>query len=144
MTDRGRQARWSIAAALAPAAAAVFAATTAWSTGHPPVKATGATTDTAAADAVAADLQGSLDEETARVAALQARVDALRKQASGIGRGSGSGSSSAAGPVSSAGSSARTRTSTASGVRSRSTGSAPSRTRKTSRAPAVHAVTGGS
>ena len=104
MTDRGTRVRWTTAALIAPTAAALFAGTTAWATGHQP--STGTTTakpvpaPTATVDPAVVALQKAVAKNTAQVAALRASVLKLKAQAAAIaggkssaGRSSGSTSS---------------------------------------------------
>lgn len=143
MTDRGshpcaRRGRWSATLAVAPAAAAVFAAATTWSITHDPsaAPAVPASNGSSTADQTAA-LQQTLDTQTEQVSALQAQVSQLRAEAAALGQGGGSApaakSAAAAGPA----------PATAPRPAASSTRTAP-RTTARAKAPAVHAVTGGS
>ena len=91
MTDRGTRVRWTTAALIAPTAAALFAGTTAWATGHQP--STGATTakpvpaPTATVDPAVVALQKAVAKNTAQVAALRASVLKLKAQAAAIAGG---------------------------------------------------------
>ena len=104
MTDRGTRVRWTTAALIAPTAAAPFAGTTAWATGHQPstgtttAKPVPAPTETVDPAVVAQEKAGG--KNTAQVAALRASVLKLKAQAAAIaggkssaGRSSGSTSS---------------------------------------------------
>ncbi|HET9655689.1 MAG TPA: hypothetical protein VFP72_10070 [Kineosporiaceae bacterium] len=149
MTDRGsypsaRRGRWSATLAVAPAAAAVFAATTTWSVTHDPsaTPAVPASNASSTADQTAA-LQQTLDTQTEQVSALQAQVSQLRAETAALGQGGGS--APAANSVSAAKPGAAARPAAAAAPRSAasSTRTAP-RTTVRAKAPAVHAVTGGS
>ena len=133
---RGRRARWSAAFVVAPTAAAVFAATTAWSAAHDPTPAapsTGSGTSSGSGGSDVIALQQTLDDQAARVTALQAQLARLRAEAASLGRGVGT-----PGKPGSAGGGA---VSTGGSTGIRASGTTP---RTTTRAPAVHAVTGGS
>ena len=93
MTDRGTRVRWSTAALVAPAAAALFTGTTVWASGHEPAT---ASTPTAAStapkpvvDPVVVALQAAVDRNTAQVDALRRTVAALRAQAAAVAAGGG-------------------------------------------------------
>jgi hypothetical protein len=91
MTDRGTRVRWTTAALVAPAAAALFTGTTVWASAHQP--ATASTTTTAApapaktVDPVVATLRTAIDSNSAQVLKLRASVAALQKQAAAIAKG---------------------------------------------------------
>jgi hypothetical protein len=126
---RGRRARWSAAFVVAPTAAAVFAATTAWSAAHDPTPASpssgnssGTSSGSGGSDVIA--LQQTLDDQAARVTALQAQLARLRAEAASLGHAVGT-------PVNPP---------PAGSTVTRASGT----TRTTTRPPAVHAVTGGS
>ena len=95
MTDRGTRVRWTTAALVAPAAAALFTGTTVWASAHQP--ATAATTASTATTAVAAPektvdplvetLRTAVDDNTAQVVKLRDTVAALQKQAAAIAKG---------------------------------------------------------
>jgi hypothetical protein len=153
MTERvGRHARWSVAALLAPASAALFAGWINWTTAHPPQPAVKqAATYQAGPSASAADAEKSeLDQQVRDVARLRAQVRSLREQlahvredqtsdaepvtsgsSSGLGSSSGSGASSGSG--SSSGSSSQP---------TQAPKPTPARTTRT--APPVAATTGAS
>jgi hypothetical protein len=114
---RGRRARWSAAFVVAPTAAAVFAATTAWSAAHDPTPASASSgSSSGGGGSDVTSLQQTLDDQAARVAALQAQLAQLRAEAASLGHAIGT-------PVNPLPAGA---------------------TRTTTRPPAVHAVTGGS
>lgn len=122
---KGRRARWSAAFVVAPTAAAVFAAATAWSAAHDPTSATpssGSGSGSGGSDVTA--LQRTLDDQAARVTALQAQLARLRAEAASLGHAIGT-------PV-------------IPGPAGSTVTGASGTTRTTTRAPAVHAVTGGS
>ena len=102
MTDRGTRVRWTTAALVAPAAAAVFTGTTVWSAEHEPATAstttstTTSTTPAAAApaaaapsqpDPIVASLQAAVDANTVQVKRLRATVASLEAQAAAIAKG---------------------------------------------------------
>lgn len=91
MTDRGTRVRWTTAALIAPTAAALFAGTTAWATGHQPSTGTTAAkpvpTPTATVDPAVVALQKAVAKNTAQVAALRASVLKLKAQAAAIAGG---------------------------------------------------------
>ena len=93
MTDRGTRVRWTTAALVAPAAAALFTGATVWASGHQPATAaTPTTTATPAAltaDPVVAALREAVDSNTAQVVALRRTVATLQAQAAAIAKGSG-------------------------------------------------------
>jgi hypothetical protein len=133
MTDRGRRARWTAAAVLGPVVAAVFAGATAWTAVHPQVSSTAsATTPTTLTGpaAAAGDVQQTLDDDVARVAALERLVAALRAQAAALAPGAAE-----------AGSAPRAATP---GLPPSATARAVPAPRTAARPPAVHAVTGAS
>jgi hypothetical protein len=142
MTDRGRRARWTAAAVLGPVAAAVFAGATAWTAGHPQVSSTASAIAptpvtgpaAAAGDVQPGDVQQTLDDDVARVAALQSLVATLRAQAAAL-------APRAAQAGSAAGSAARAATP---GLPPSATARAVPAPRTAARPPAVHAVTGAS
>lgn len=151
MTDRVRTARWAAALALGPVAAALFTATTAWATSHPPASTPNAVTATSGPADPMADIQQTLDDDTARLAALEQLVVSLRAQAAAIGvaaptTGQQAGAGARAvvpGPAS-----AR-RTTQPPAVRRTTQPPVVRRTqppavRRTAQPPAVHAVTGAS
>jgi hypothetical protein len=74
--NHGRRPRWTAAALLAPASAAVFAASMSWVTGE---SASAATASTSSQPSVN-PLQAALDHRTAQVAALRAQVKGLQEQ----------------------------------------------------------------
>jgi len=92
MTDRGIKVRWTTAALVAPAAAALFTGTTVWASGHQP--ATASTPKAAAAtpkptvDPLVVALQSAVDANTAQVAKLRTTVASLQAQAAAIAKGS--------------------------------------------------------
>ena len=133
----GRRARWSAAFVVAPTAAAVFAATTAWSAAHDPTPAAPGS-GSAGSDVTAQ--QNTLDDQAARVTALQAQLAQLRAEAASLGSTTGKPVKPA--PGSAGGGTARASTggSTRGSTGTRASGT----TRTTTPAPAVHAVTGGS
>jgi hypothetical protein len=126
--SRGRRARWSAAFVVAPTAAAVFAATTAWSATHDPTP----VAPTSGGGSAVAALQQTLDDQAARVTALQAQLARLRAEAASLGLGTGQPAAPAAG--------GRSTGSTGGSPGTRASGT----TRTVTRPPAVHAVTGGS
>ena len=131
MTDRVRTTRWAAALVLGPAAAALFTATTAWATSHTPPSTPNAVTSTTGPADPMADIQQILDDDTARVAALEQLVASLRAQAAAIGATSPpTGRQVAAGAATVAPAPAVARP--------------PAAVRRTSRPPAVHAMTGAS
>jgi hypothetical protein len=83
MTElHGRHARWTAAALLAPASAAVFAGTMSWTTGQSAAAAE--TTATNSTPSATVDpLQAKLDYQTRRVALLRKQVSTLRQQVEG-------------------------------------------------------------
>jgi len=106
MTDRGTRVRWTTAALVAPAAAAVFTGTTVWSAEHEPATAsttsstttstTTSTTPAAAApaaaapsqpDPIVASLQAAVDANTVQVKRLRVTVASLEAQAAAIAKG---------------------------------------------------------
>ena len=98
MTDRGTRVRWTTAALVAPAAAAVFTGTTVWSAEHEPATASTTTSTTPAAaapaaaapaqpDPVVASLQAAVDANTVQVKRLRATVASLEAQAAAIAKG---------------------------------------------------------
>ncbi len=113
---RGRRARWTAAAVLAPVAAAVFAGTTAWANSHDP---NAAVTPTAAApkathtvDPVLRKLREQVQQQSREVANMRANVKALHRKAKTIANA----------PVSSTGASTYTYSSGSSGSTSSSGG----------------------
>ena len=91
MTERGIKVRWTTAALVAPAAAALFTGTTVWASGHQPAT---ASTPKAAApapaqtvDPLVVTLQSAVDANTAQVAKLRATVATLQAQAAAIAKG---------------------------------------------------------
>ena len=156
MTDRGRRARWTAAATLSPLAAALFAGTTAWATSHSPTITAASTAtesnaaqgaDPASSDAVSSELQQTLDDETARVSALEKKVAELRAQTAALKAGTTG--RAATGTKTAKGSPARSGTSQARTTTRSTTPTTPRRTTTTTRttttkAPAVHTTTGGS
>ncbi len=97
MTDRGTRVRWSTAALVAPAAAAIFTGTTVWASGHEPATASTPTVSSpkvaaavpaAKADPVVVALQAAIDKNTAQVAKLRSTVAALQARAAAIAKGS--------------------------------------------------------
>jgi starch synthase (maltosyl-transferring) len=92
MTDRGIKVRWTTAALVAPAAAALFTGTTVWASGHQP--ATASTPKAAAAtpkptvDPLVLALRTAVDTNTAQVAKLRTTVASLQAQAVAIAKGS--------------------------------------------------------
>ena len=98
MTDRGTRVRWTTAALVAPAAAAVFTGTTVWSAEHEPATASTTTSTTPAAaapaaaapaqpDPVVASLQAAVDANTVQVKRLRVTVASLEAQAAAIAKG---------------------------------------------------------
>lgn len=93
MTERGTRARWTTAALIAPATAAVFTGTTVWAAGHQPVttSAKPAVAPAAAAeptvDPAVAELQAAVDEARAQVADLRVAVSQVTKQANAVIKG---------------------------------------------------------
>ena len=94
MTDRGTRVRWTTAALVAPAAAAVFTGTTVWASAHQPATAATTTTTTTAAavpektvDPVVETLRAAVDSNSAQVLKLRAAVATLQKQAAAIAKG---------------------------------------------------------
>jgi len=85
---RGRRARWTAAAVLAPVAAAVFAGTTAWANSHDPNAAvTPAAVQpkpTHTVDPVLRKLRKQVKLQTREVANMQRNVKALHKRAKAI------------------------------------------------------------
>jgi hypothetical protein len=145
MTDRGTRVRWTTAALVAPAAAALFTGTTVWASAHQP--ATASTTTTAApapaktVDPVVATLRTAIDSNSAQVLKLRATVSVLQKKAAAIAKGANvsiakSGSSSTwHSSASSQKSSSRSSSSKASGS-SKSSGSSKPSVSKPAPAPA--------
>jgi len=92
MTDRGIKVRWTTAALVAPAAAALFTGTTVWASGHQPATAStpkaAAPTPTATVDPMVLALRSAVDANTAQVAKLRATVASLQAQAVAIAKGS--------------------------------------------------------
>jgi hypothetical protein len=141
MTDRGTRVRWTTAALVAPAAAALFTGTTVWASAHQP--ATASTTTTAApapaktVDPVVATLRTAIDSNSAQVLKLRASVAALQKQAAAIAKGANvptakSGSSSSWHATSSS----STRKSTSRSSSSKSSGSSSGSSKPTVSKPA--------
>jgi hypothetical protein len=135
MTERGplaagRRGRWYATLAVAPTAAALFAATTAWSATHDPTPPAPTATPTNGADVAA--MQRTLDDETARVSALQTQVSQLRTLAAALGKGSAPATTKAPAAA----------RSNSGGTPARASGGTTTRTAP--RPPVVHAVTGGS
>lgn len=90
MTERGTRARWTAAALVAPAAAAVFTGTTVWAAEHQPVTATTATKPVATAPAVdpaVEELKADVAAAQKQVAQLRSQVKKLAKQAAAIKAG---------------------------------------------------------
>jgi len=104
MTDRGTRVRWTTAALVAPAAAAVFTGTTVWAAEHEPATASTTTTSTtptstappaaasaaaapAQPDPVVASLQAAVDANTVQVERLRQTVATLQAQAALIAQG---------------------------------------------------------
>jgi hypothetical protein len=91
MTDRGTRVRWTTAALVAPAAAALFTGTTVWASAHQP--ATASTTATAAkapektVDPLVESLRVAVDANTEQVQKLRESVATLQKQAAAIAKG---------------------------------------------------------
>ena len=91
MTDRGIKVRWTTAALVAPAAAALFTGTTVWASGHQP--ATASTPQAAtpvpsqSTDPLVLALRSAVDSNTAQVAKLRATVASLQAQAAAIAKG---------------------------------------------------------
>lgn len=88
MTEpRGSRARWSVAAVVAPAAAAAFAGSTGWALAHPPdtggspSAAAGTAAEQTASYREVVALQAQVAERQARLAALADAVRTARKQA---------------------------------------------------------------
>jgi hypothetical protein len=144
MTDRGTRVRWTTAALVAPAAAALFTGTTVWASAHQPSTAstTASTTATAAkapektVDPLVESLRAAVDANTEQVLTLRDTVATLQKQAAAIAKG-------AKVPVVKAVSSSRSSTTRRSTTRSSSTGSHTSAP-ATSTAKAPVATSGGS
>ena len=92
MTDRGIKVRWTTAALVAPAAAALFTGTTVWASGHQPATAStpkaAAPAPTATVDPMVLALRSAVDANTAQVAKLRATVASLQAQAAAIAKGS--------------------------------------------------------
>lgn len=142
MTDRGTRVRWTTAALVAPAAAALFTGTTVWASGHEP--ATASTPTTAAAPAPAADplvaaLRAQIDQNTAQVDRLRQTVANLQAQAVAIAKGVAVPRTTSSRSTSSAPSS-RTSSRTSSAPTTRSTTTAPA----PAPAPVTHTTTGAS
>jgi hypothetical protein len=91
MTERGTRVRWSTAALVAPAAAALFTGTTVWAAGHEPATASTPATATAApaptVDPLVVALRAAVDKNTAQVNKLRTTVAALQAQAAAIAKG---------------------------------------------------------
>ena len=136
MTDRGTRVRWTTAALVAPAAAAVFTGTTVWAAEHEPATAstttatTTATTPAAAApvaaapaqpDPVIASLRAAIDANTVQVERLRTTVATLQAEAASIAQGT----PGAAVRTSTASTRATSRTSTTSGRSTTTRTSAP-------------------
>jgi len=85
---RGRRARWTAAAVLAPVAAAVFAGTTAWANAHDP-NALAATTTAQpkpkhTVDPVLVKLRKQVHQQTHDVALMRRNIKALHRKARAI------------------------------------------------------------
>ena len=139
MTDRGTRVRWSTAALVAPAAAALFTGTTVWASGHEPAT---ASTPTAAStapkpvvDPVVVALRAAVDRNTAQVDALRRTVAALRAQAAAVAAGSGAARTTASRPTAARSTSSRT---------SSTTTRAPAAAPAPAPAPATQTTTGAS
>ncbi len=95
MTDRGTRVRWTTAALVAPAAAALFTGTTVWASAHQPATASTTTTTTTTAakapektvDPVVEALRSAVDANTVQVVKLRDTVAALQAQAAAIAKG---------------------------------------------------------
>ena len=123
MTDRGTRVRWTTAALVAPAAAAVFTGTTVWAADHEPASAASTTTTSTAStapavaaadpapaqpDPVIASLQAAVDANSVQVARLRRTVADLQAQAAAITKGIAAASVRTATSAGSSRSSART------------------------------------
>jgi len=120
MTDRGTRVRWTTAALVAPAAAAVFTGTTVWAADHEPASAASTTTTSTAPAVAAADpapaqpdpviasLQAAVDANSVQVARLRRTVADLQAQAAAITKGIAAASVRTATSAGSSRSSART------------------------------------
>lgn len=85
---RGRRARWTAAAVLAPVAAAVFAGTTAWANSHDPNAAAAPTAaapkPTHTVDPVLRKLRQQVQRQSREVAHMRANVKTLHRRAKTI------------------------------------------------------------
>jgi hypothetical protein len=85
---RGRRARWTAAAVLAPVAAAVFAGTTAWANSHDPNAAVAPTAaarkPTHTVDPVLRKLRQQVERQSREVAHMRANVKTLHRRAKTI------------------------------------------------------------
>jgi len=96
MTDVTRHTRWSVAALLAPATAAVFAGTVGWASANTPAPAAPQTTKLAAAPLAQAvtgtdvdpSLESAVRAQIAQVEALRKQVADLRQQVKALHSGS--------------------------------------------------------
>lgn len=144
MTERGTRVRWSTAALVAPAAAALFTGTTVWAAGHEPATASTATTSTVApapkVDPLVVALRAAIDKNTAQVDRLRATVVALQARAAAIAKGAAVPRTAASRSTSSTRTSTRTTTATA----SRNTTRATTAAAKPAPAPATQTTTGAS
>jgi hypothetical protein len=97
---RGRRARWTAAAVLAPVAAAVFAGTTAWASSHDP-NATAAPTAAPKAnhtvDPVLRKLRLDVEKQTKEVTRMRANLKGLHKKTQALAQPSTSGGSTGSG-----------------------------------------------
>lgn len=97
---RGRRARWTAAAVLAPVAAAVFAGTTAWASSHDP-NATAAPTAAPkvnhTVDPVLRRLRQDVEKQTKEVARMRANLKGLHKKTQALAQPSSSGGSTGSG-----------------------------------------------
>jgi hypothetical protein len=144
MTERGTRVRWSTAALVAPAAAALFTGTTVWAAGHEPATASTPTASTASpaptVDPLVVALRAAIDKNTAQVDRLRKTVAALQARAAAIAKGTAVPKSSSSRPTSSTRTSTRTSTSTATRSTTRTTTAAPA----PAPAPATQTTTGAS